>query len=139
MIAELAIAPGKLAEKISAHLELGIGNKKVCCKSLEKCVRGMMPNIDELNKSISAYTKYVAEKQRHDANVYNMTQKRELENEQRRQRGEPLMSFDDIKRLKGPQLQTKSGIEIDKEVESFLLSADTESTATPSRHQRAAI
>ncbi|CAJ0944140.1 unnamed protein product, partial [Mesorhabditis belari] len=118
MIAELAIAPGKLAEKTSAHLELGTK------RSLEKCVRGMMTNIDELNKSISAYTKFVAEKQRHDANVYNMTQKRELENEQRRQRGEPVMSFDDIKRLKGPQLQTKSGM-----LESFLLSADTESLA----------
>ncbi|CAJ0574378.1 unnamed protein product, partial [Mesorhabditis spiculigera] len=118
MIAELALAPGKVPEKTAAHLELGTK------RSLEKCVRTMMSNIDEMNKSIGAFTKYTSEKQRHDANIFNMTQKREVENEQRKQRGEPPISFDDIKRLKGPTLQTKNGM-----LESFLASADTEALA----------
>uniref|UniRef100_A0A1I7WFY2 t-SNARE coiled-coil homology domain-containing protein n=1 Tax=Heterorhabditis bacteriophora TaxID=37862 RepID=A0A1I7WFY2_HETBA len=45
-------------------------------RSLEKSVRGMMANIDELNKSISAYGKYVSDKQRHDNTIFNLTQKR---------------------------------------------------------------
>lgn len=36
----------------------------------------MMANIDELNKSISAYGKYVNDKQKHDNMIYNLTQKR---------------------------------------------------------------
>lgn len=36
----------------------------------------MMANIDELNKSIGSYSKYVGEKQRHDNNIFNMNQKR---------------------------------------------------------------
>ena len=36
----------------------------------------MMANIDELNKGIQAYGKYTLEKQRHDTNIFNLTQKR---------------------------------------------------------------
>ena len=36
----------------------------------------MMANVDELNKAIAAYAKYVSDKQRHDNTVFNLTQKR---------------------------------------------------------------
>lgn len=118
MTAEMQLASQKVADKYSAHLELGTR------RSLEKSVRGMMANIDELNKSISAYSKYTQEKQRHDANIFSLTQKRTLENDARVSRGEPPMSFEDIKKIKGPVLQTRNGM-----LESFLASADTQALA----------
>ncbi|CAI4222502.1 unnamed protein product [Auanema sp. JU1783] len=118
MMAELALAPSKVAEKYSAHLELGTR------RSLEKSVRGMMANIDELNKSISSYAKYVNEKQRHDLNVFNTTQKRQVENEHRIARGEPPLSMDDIKKMKAPTLQARNGM-----MESMLACCETQSLA----------
>ncbi|KAK6017284.1 hypothetical protein OSTOST_17196, partial [Ostertagia ostertagi] len=63
MMAELSLAPTRIADRFSTHLELGSR-------------RAMMANIDELNKSISAYGKYVNDKQKHDNMIYNLTQKR---------------------------------------------------------------
>lgn len=51
-------------------------NRNLCYRSLEKCLRMLMLNIDDLNKTIIAYNKYVADKQRHDVTVYNAIQKR---------------------------------------------------------------
>lgn len=110
-----------------------------------------MGDVDDLNRTVMAYTKYVADKQRHDLTVYNAMQKRvsgiifvcdlltafpcsfftisfrpaislflqQAENEQREARGEPPLSFDDIKKMKPPQLTTKCGM-----LESFLCSSD---------------
>lgn len=121
-------------------------------RSLEKCLRSLMSDVDDLNRTVMAYTKYVADKQRHDLTVYNAMQKRvssyyfiftcdlinclsiqllyhdpltqlvllqQAENEQREARGEPPLSFDDIKKMKPPQLTTKCGM-----LESFLCSSD---------------
>lgn len=109
MMAELSLAPSKVSEKSAAFLELGTR------RSLEKCVRGMMANVDELNKSIACISKYMSDKQRHDNTVFNMTQKRQVENDQRALRGEPPVSMDDIKKLKPPVLQARNGM-----MESFL-------------------
>ncbi|VDN20453.1 unnamed protein product [Gongylonema pulchrum] len=93
-------------------------------ESLEKCLRSLMSNVDDLNRTVMAYTKYVADKQRHDLTVYNAMQKRQAENEQREARGEPPLSFDDIKKMKPPQLAAKSGM-----LESFLCSSDANAHA----------
>lgn len=45
-------------------------------RSLEKCIRSLMGNVDDLNRTVMAYTKYIADKQRHDLTVYNAMQKR---------------------------------------------------------------
>uniref|UniRef100_A0A9J2PAG2 Eukaryotic translation initiation factor 3 subunit H n=1 Tax=Ascaris lumbricoides TaxID=6252 RepID=A0A9J2PAG2_ASCLU len=113
MLAELALTANRASLASSAHLELGTR------RSLEKCLRMLMLNIDDLNKTIIAYNKYVADKQRHDVTVYNAIQKRQAENEQREAKGEPPLSMDDIKKMKPPQLATKCGM-----LESFLCCSD---------------
>ncbi|KAK6018636.1 eukaryotic translation initiation factor 3 subunit H family protein [Ostertagia ostertagi] len=118
MMAELSLAPTRIADRFSTHLELGSR------RSLEKSVRAMMANIDELNKSISAYGKYVNDKQKHDNMIYNLTQKRQAENEQRLARGEPPLSMDDIRKMKEPQLQTRNGM-----LDAMLSSCDTQALA----------
>ncbi|KIH64649.1 Mov34/MPN/PAD-1 family protein [Ancylostoma duodenale] len=118
MMAELSLAPTRIADRFSTHLELGSR------RSLEKSVRAMMANIDELNKSISAYGKYVNDKQRHDNMIYNLTQKRQAENEQRIARGEPPLSMDDIRKQKEPQLQTRNGM-----LDAMLSSCETQALA----------
>ncbi|CAD6186385.1 unnamed protein product [Caenorhabditis auriculariae] len=118
MMAELALAPSRVADKRSAHLELGTK------RSLEKSVRQLMGNVDELNKSISAFTKYTGDKQRHENVVFNLTQKegkfRQQENEARVARGEPPISMEDIKKMKPPMLQTRNGM-----LDSLLASCDS--------------
>ncbi|KAK6727425.1 hypothetical protein RB195_005240 [Necator americanus] len=118
MMAELSLAPTRISDRFSTHLELGSR------RSLEKSVRAMMANIDELNKSISAYGKYVNDKQRHDNMIYNLTQKRQAENEQRIARGEPPLSMDDIRKQKEPQLQTRNGM-----LDAMLSSCETQALA----------
>uniref|UniRef100_A0A915AAJ8 Eukaryotic translation initiation factor 3 subunit H n=1 Tax=Parascaris univalens TaxID=6257 RepID=A0A915AAJ8_PARUN len=113
MLAELALTANRASLASSAHLELGTR------RSLEKCLRMLMLNIDDLNKTIMAYNKYVADKQRHDVTVYNAIQKRQAENDQREAKGEPPLSMDDIKKMKPPQLATKCGM-----LESFLCCSD---------------
>lgn len=49
---------------------------KCMFSSLEKGVRGMLANLEELNKNVSAYSKYMIDKQRHDNIVQNLMQKR---------------------------------------------------------------
>jgi translation initiation factor 3 subunit H len=91
--------------KPAPFLELGTR------RSLEKCLRSLLGNVDELNKSIQAYSKYVNEKQRYDALLNSLIQKRQAENDQRAQRNEPPLSLDEIKRqLKVPQLLTRGGM-----------------------------
>ncbi|VDK29303.1 unnamed protein product [Gongylonema pulchrum] len=138
MLAELALDGGRVAtQHLSSHLELGTGRRifffnlfkcrmtfRGLRKSLEKCLRSLMSNVDDLNRTVMAYTKYVADKQRHDLTVYNAMQKRQAENEQREARGEPPLSFDDIKKMKPPQLAAKSGM-----LESFLCSSDANAHA----------
>uniref|UniRef100_A0AAF5RWV8 Eukaryotic translation initiation factor 3 subunit H n=1 Tax=Wuchereria bancrofti TaxID=6293 RepID=A0AAF5RWV8_WUCBA len=113
MLAELALEGGCAIQRSSSHLELGTR------RSLEKCLRSLMSDVDDLNRTVMAYTKYVADKQRYDLTIYNAMQKRQAENEQREARGEPPLSFDDIKKMKPPQLTTKCGM-----LESFLCSSD---------------
>lgn len=116
MLAELRLLKPK---RTNVHMELGTRN------NLEKALRSMSLDIDELNKSITAYNKYILEKQRHDANLNIALQKRQIENEQRSARGEPLLSVEEVKRqFKPPQLQSKNGM-----LDLFLNSADTESYA----------
>uniref|UniRef100_A0A914QC23 MPN domain-containing protein n=1 Tax=Panagrolaimus davidi TaxID=227884 RepID=A0A914QC23_9BILA len=58
-----------------------------------------------------SYSKYVNEKQRYDALLNSLIQKRQAENDQRAQRNEPPLSLDEIKRqLKVPQLLTRGGM-----------------------------
>uniref|UniRef100_A0A0N5ADG0 Eukaryotic translation initiation factor 3 subunit H n=1 Tax=Syphacia muris TaxID=451379 RepID=A0A0N5ADG0_9BILA len=116
MLAELALSTNKAALSSSAHLELGTR------RSMEKCLRSLMVNMDDLNRCVLLYNKYLADKQRHDLNIYSLTQKRQAENEQREARGEPPLSFDDIKKIKPPSLGTKCGL-----LESYLCCADAES------------
>ncbi|GMT31058.1 hypothetical protein PFISCL1PPCAC_22355, partial [Pristionchus fissidentatus] len=118
MVAELALSPAlRTNEKLGgAHLELGTK------RSLEKCIRSMMINIDEMNKSIQAFSKYQLDKQKHDANVNAQMQKREIENEGRRARGEPALSMDDIRKMKGPVLGTRNGM-----LDALLTSLDAQS------------
>jgi len=76
--------------------------------------------VDELNRCISSYNKYLADKQRHDANLLNQTQKRQLDNESRIARGELPLSFDDIKKIKGPTLASKNGL-----LDAYLAASET--------------
>ncbi|CAD5207071.1 unnamed protein product [Bursaphelenchus okinawaensis] len=116
MLAELKLIHPK---KSAPHLELGTRG------SLEKTLRAMVSNVEELNKSITAYNKYTLEKQRYDAVLNSLIQKRQIENEARAARGEPRLSVEDLKRQqKQPQLQTKNGM-----LELFLNAADTDAYA----------
>lgn len=116
MLAEMRLLNPK---RSNAHLELGTRN------NLEKALRSMSGDIDELNKSITSYNKYTLEKQRYDAILNTAIQKRQIENEQRAARGEPLQSIEELKRQhKPPQLQSKNGM-----LDLFLNSADTNAYA----------
>jgi translation initiation factor 3 subunit H len=116
MLAELRLLHPKRSD---AHLELGTRN------SLDKAIRAMTADIDELNKSITSYNKYTVEKQRYDAVINTLIQKRTIENEQRAARGEPRLPLDELKRQhKQPQLQSKNGM-----LDLFLSSADTNAYA----------
>jgi len=102
MLGELALSHRK---RESPHLELGSR------RGLEKSMRALMLNIDELNKSVIAYNKYSQEKQKYDAMYNSLLQKRQTENEARKVNGDPPLPFDDIKKLlKQPQLQSKNGM-----------------------------
>lgn len=116
MLAELRILKPK---RTNAYLELGTRN------NLEKALRAMSVDIDELNKSITSYNKYTLEKQRYDAILNTAIQKRQTENEQRIAKGEPALSFEELKRQhKPPQLQSKNGM-----LDLFLNLEDTNSYA----------
>lgn len=67
MLSELAATP---KNKPGVHLELGTR------RSLEKCIRSVMFDVDELNKSLLAYNKYVGEKQKYDTVYNSLLQKR---------------------------------------------------------------
>jgi len=116
MLSELTLLQPK---KSDAHLELGSRN------GLEKALRAMITDVEELNKSITAFNKYTMEKQRYVAILNTLIQKRQIENEARAARGEPRLSIEELKRQqKQPMLQTKNGM-----LELFLNCADTESYA----------
>ncbi|CAB3407482.1 unnamed protein product [Caenorhabditis bovis] len=119
LMAELALTKGAVSDKYSArHLDLGTK------RSLEKSVRAMMTNVDELNKSIQSLTKYTMDKQRHENIVFSMTQKRQAENESRIARGEQPIGMEDIKRIKPPTLQTRNGL-----LDELMASCDTNALA----------
>lgn len=63
--------------------------------SLEKCLRGLMDNLDNLNAETNRYNKYAAEKAKHDAIRDTQLAKRRLENEARRARGEPELPMEE--------------------------------------------
>jgi translation initiation factor 3 subunit H len=112
MISELALCKRKSE---SLHLELGTR------RALEKSMRALMLNTDELSKSMNAYNKYAQDKQKFDLMYNSALQKRAAENEVRAARGEPPLPIDDIKKaLKQPQLQAKSGV-----LDLFLSALDT--------------
>ncbi|CAD5211717.1 unnamed protein product [Bursaphelenchus xylophilus] len=116
MLAELRLLQPK---KTAPNLELGTRG------SLEKTLRAMVCNVEELNKSIGAYNKYTLEKQRYDAVLNSLIQKRQIENEARAARGEARLSIEDLKRQqKQPQIQTRNGM-----IELFLNAADTDAYA----------
>lgn len=69
MLAELQLLQPK---KPAPHLELGTRG------GLEKTLRSLLLDVEELNKSISAYNKYTVEKQRYDAILNNLIQVRVL-------------------------------------------------------------
>jgi translation initiation factor 3 subunit H len=69
MLSELALSSNKPTTE-PVHLQLGTKG------SLEKCIRQMMNHVDDLNRSINSYNKYVSERQRHDALIFNLLQKR---------------------------------------------------------------
>lgn len=52
------------------HLELGTRS------SLEKSLRLLVSDVDELNKSLTSYNKYIAEKQKFDTIYNSLIQKR---------------------------------------------------------------
>lgn len=119
LMSELSLSKSYSSDKYSTrHFDLGSK------KSLEKSVRAMMANVDELNKSIQSLTKYTIDKQRHDNMVFSLTQKRQQENESRQARGDPPLPLDDIKRIKAPQLQTRNGL-----LDELLASFDTNALA----------
>jgi hypothetical protein len=112
MLAELRLLKPK---RTDAHLELGTRN------NLEKSLKAMTVDIDELNKSITSYNKYTLEKQRYDALLNSAIQKRQIENEQRAARGEPAQSIEELKRMhKPPQMLSKNGM-----LDLFLSSSNT--------------
>ncbi|KAI6183265.1 Eukaryotic translation initiation factor 3 subunit H [Aphelenchoides bicaudatus] len=116
MLAELRLLKPK---RSGAHLELGTRN------NLEKSLRAMTVEMENVSKSITSYNKYTLEKQRYDAILNTAIQKRQIENEQRAARGEPAQSIEELKRLhKPPQMQSKNGM-----LDLFLSSADTNSYA----------
>uniref|UniRef100_A0A914BW20 Eukaryotic translation initiation factor 3 subunit H n=2 Tax=Acrobeloides nanus TaxID=290746 RepID=A0A914BW20_9BILA len=116
MLAELALTP---KSKPGIHLELGTR------RSLEKCLRSIMFDIDELNKALANYNKYTQDKQKFDTMYNSLIQKRQLENEARVARGEAPIPLEDIKKsVKAPQLQTKNGM-----MEIFLDCCDTSAYA----------
>lgn len=99
MLAELTLE-GCAVQRSSYHLELGtrrfflemifnydilqfyflqifkLSRMLIFCRSLEKCLRSLMGDVDDLNRTVMAYTKYMADKQRYDLTVYNAMQKR---------------------------------------------------------------
>jgi len=112
MLGELALCKRK---RESLHLELGTR------RALEKSMRALMQNTDELSKSMNAYNKYMQDKQKFDLMYNSAVQKRQAENEVRVARGDPPLPLDDIKKmLKQPQLQTKCGV-----LDLFLSALDT--------------
>ncbi|KAL7072169.1 hypothetical protein ACQ4LE_008899 [Meloidogyne hapla] len=103
LLAELALSSS--GKKTNTVLELGTK------RALERSVKASMGTVDELNKSVNAFGRYMAEKQKYDAIYSSMMQKRTAENEARLARGEPPLSMDEIKKqLKQPQMQTKNGM-----------------------------
>lgn len=104
MLSELSLKHVQASKISSGHLELG--NQK----SLEKCIRSLNSSLEGLNKDIMTYNKYVLEKQKHEILIETMLHKRRQENEERKLRGEPALSIDEIKKMKGPQLGTKCGM-----------------------------
>jgi len=63
--------------------------------SLEKCLRQLMGHVETLNQETNRFNKYIVGKQRHDALKENWLQKRNIENESRRARGEPLLPVEE--------------------------------------------
>lgn len=71
MLAEMALLkPNRQAP----HLELGTR------RALEKSIRSLVSETDELNKSILTYGKYVTEKQKYDTIYNSLLQKRVMLN-----------------------------------------------------------
>ncbi|CAK5075817.1 unnamed protein product [Meloidogyne enterolobii] len=104
LLAELALfSRGKKTNTVV--LELGTK------RALERSVKASMGTVDELNKAVNAYGRYMTEKQKYDAIYASMMQKRAVENEARLARGEPPISIEEIKKqIKQPQMQTKNGM-----------------------------
>jgi len=102
LLAELALSNSTVD---ASHMELGTR------RAFEKSMRSLMVDIDELNKGVSTYNKYIQEKQKFDASYNALLQKRQAENEARAAKGEPPLPLDDIRKiLKQPQLQLKNGL-----------------------------
>lgn len=67
LLAELSLTKRK---RSAPHLELGTRS------SLEKSLRLLITDVDELNKSLASYNKYIAERQKFDTIYNGLIQKR---------------------------------------------------------------
>ncbi|KAK0426690.1 hypothetical protein QR680_009847 [Steinernema hermaphroditum] len=115
MLAELAMKPKQGAGQIGRHLTLTSRG------SMEKCLRALMSDVDDLVKSINTFNKYSVDKQKNDVNYHTLVQKRHVENEARAARGEAPLSLDDIKKMcKPPTFVAKNGM-----LEPFLACSQT--------------
>jgi len=97
MLCELAIGAHRdhhRAERHKGqHLDLGSGG------GMEKSLRQLMVHVDSLNSETSRYNKYMGAKQRQETLKENYLQKRQLENDSRRARGDPPLPDEDINKL----------------------------------------
>jgi len=100
MMCEMALAqkPGPAKH----FLDLGSSG------TLEKCMRQVMGHVDQLKEEVNKYIKYSNNRQRFETLRDNYIQKRHLENEHRRSRGETLLPVDDepTKMPRAPQAPT---------------------------------
>jgi translation initiation factor 3 subunit H len=77
-------------------------------RSLARCMRQSMFDVEALNRTINEYNKYTQNKGRSQGVLDSLVQKRQLENENRRERGEPPLpvNIQELKSsIKWPVLQ----------------------------------
>lgn len=108
-LCEMALKQKRRAPK-QHFLDLGTGG------SLEKSLRQLMGHVDALNQETSRYNRYMVSRQKQDQLRENQLQKRRLENESRKAKGEPLLPEDDI--------AVKSNMQAPGRMESLLAAAE---------------
>uniref|UniRef100_A0AC35U0P2 MPN domain-containing protein n=1 Tax=Rhabditophanes sp. KR3021 TaxID=114890 RepID=A0AC35U0P2_9BILA len=93
--------------------------------NLEKSLRGMNAGVDELNKQLSSYNKYIFEKSRAEGQLAALLTKRVTENESRVNKGEQPLPLEEIKRtFRIPTWGAKNGL-----LDIFLTASGTKAHA----------